>query len=132
MTVFVDTSALYAILDRTDPAHTAAKATLTDLAAAEEQLVTHSYVVVETFALTQRRLGARAVRRLALDVFPVVDVTWVGPDLHQRAVAALLAGSSSVSLVDRVSFELMRERGIERAFAFDDDFERAGFRVLGS
>ena len=34
------------------------------------------------------------------------------------------------SLVDGVSFEVMRERGIERAFAFDRDFVHAGFAVL--
>jgi predicted nucleic acid-binding protein len=32
--------------------------------------------------------------------------------------------------VDAVSFVLMEERGIETAFAFDSDFEEAGFRLL--
>lgn len=130
MTVLVDTSALYAVLDRTDASHPAAKSTLAALAAVDEHLITHSYVVVEAFALTQRRLGPEAVRGLAVDLLPVVDITWVGADLHERALAAVLAASSRVSLVDRVSFELMREQGIERAFAFDDDFEKAGFRLL--
>jgi predicted nucleic acid-binding protein len=35
-----------------------------------------------------------------------------------------------VSLVDRVSFELMRREGIERALAFDDDFTEAGFETV--
>ena len=128
MTVLIDTSAIYALLDRTDASHRRAAAIFTALA--DEPLITHSYVVVEAFALSQRRLGDEAVRRLALDLLPVIEVTWVGPELHERAVSALLAASSRVSLVDRVSFELMRDRGIERAFAFDDDFERAGFRLL--
>lgn len=130
MTVLVDTSALYALLDRTDDSHPAARSILAALAAADERLVTHSYIVVEAFALTQRRLGDEAARRLALDLMPVVAVTWVGQALHERAVSALLAVSSRVSLVDRVSFELMREEGIDRAFAFDDEFETAGFRLL--
>lgn len=33
------------------------------------------------------------------------------------------------SLVDFVSFEVMRERGITTAFAFDDDFRRQGFEL---
>jgi predicted nucleic acid-binding protein len=32
--------------------------------------------------------------------------------------------------VDRVSFELMRHRGIKLAFAFDRDFQAAGFSTL--
>jgi predicted nucleic acid-binding protein len=126
----VDTSALYALLDRTDASHAAAQSIFARLATADAQLITHSYAVVEAFALTQRRLGDVAVRRLALELMPVIDVTWVGPELHERAVSALLAASSRVSLVDRVSFELMRDRGVEEAFAFDVDFEEAGFRVL--
>jgi len=130
LTVLIDTSAIYALLDRTDASHRRAAAIFTALAAADEPLITHSDVVVEAFALSQRRLGDEAVRRLALDLLPVIEVAWVGPELHERAVSALLAASSRVSLVDRVSFELMREQGIEQAFAFDDDFERAGFRLL--
>jgi predicted nucleic acid-binding protein len=34
------------------------------------------------------------------------------------------------SLVDWVSFEVMRRRGIETAFAFDRDFATAGFAVV--
>jgi predicted nucleic acid-binding protein len=33
--------------------------------------------------------------------------------------------------VDAVSFEVMRRRRIEAAFAFDRHFETAGFRLLG-
>jgi predicted nucleic acid-binding protein len=130
VTVLVDTSALYALLDRTDASHPAARSIFARLAAADAHLVTHSYVVVEAFALTQRRLGDDAVRRLALELLPVIEMTWVERELHERAVAALLAATSRASLVDRVSFELMRERGIEEAFAFDRDFEVSGFRVL--
>jgi len=35
---------------------------------------------------------------------------------------------ASVSLVDSVSFEVMRHEGIDQAFAFDADFEAQGFR----
>ncbi len=130
MTVLVDTSALYALLDRTDAAHSAAREIFARLAKDHAELITHSYAIVEVFALTQRRLGHEAVRRLALELMPVIEVIWVERELHERAVSALLAAASGVSLVDRVSFELMRDRGIDEAFALDGDFEAAGFRVL--
>jgi predicted nucleic acid-binding protein len=74
-----------------------------------------------------------AVRALHHDVIPVLDVVWVDEDLHRLAIEVLLAsGSRSVSLVDRVSFAVMRQEGIRRAFAFDEDFEREGFALCAA
>lgn len=96
-----------------------------------ERLVTHNYVLVESTALVQHRLGLEAVRALHDDLLPTVAVEWVDERTHGQALAAVLAaGRREVSLVDRVSFELMRGLGIRRAFAFDEDFEREGFTVV--
>lgn len=76
-----------------------------------------------------------AVRRLVRDLLPVIEVAWVARDLHERASAALTAADSrDVSLVDRVSFAFMRERGLETAFAFafDSDVEREGFLLAAA
>jgi predicted nucleic acid-binding protein len=51
--------------------------------------------------------------------------------LHQRAVAALLtAGQRDLSLVDCVSFEIIRALGIEAELAFDHHFVQQGFRRI--
>jgi predicted nucleic acid-binding protein len=132
VTVFVDTSALYAVLDRDDANHAAAAATFSSLLASAT-LVSHSYVAVETSALVQRRLGADALRTLHDDVLPVLEVAYVDESLHRSAVAAHLAsGARHVSLVDWTSFELMRRRELAEAFAFDEDFLQQGFVVLPS
>jgi predicted nucleic acid-binding protein len=57
--IFVDTSAFYAILDRDDDAHDAARRTWTALLSAEtpELLMTSNDVLVESFAPTQARPG---------------------------------------------------------------------------
>ncbi len=87
--------------------------------------------MVETVALTQNRLGTVALRRLCSDLLGVVELSWVDRELHQAALAALLASSArSVSFVDYVSFAFMRERGIDEAFAFDQHFARQGFTQL--
>lgn len=129
--VFVDTSALYATLDRDDVHHADAAATwrlLLDHMARGLACRTHSGVVVELSALVQRRLGIPALRTLHHDVLPILDVVWVGERLHQRAVSALLAaGRRDISLVDWTSFEVMRADGITQVFAFDQDFEDQGF-----
>lgn len=127
MTVFIDTSALYALLDSDDAEHGAATEYLVELADTVTELVSHDYVVVETTALVQHRLGMRSVRRLHNHVLPAVAVRSVPPEARDVAVAALLAAEQRrVSLVDRVSFELMRRWELQTAFAFDDDFDRQG------
>lgn len=55
MRVFVDTSALYALLDEDDANHARAAKAFAELQGSE--LTTHAYVLVETLALVSRRLG---------------------------------------------------------------------------
>jgi predicted nucleic acid-binding protein len=124
--IFVDTSALYALLDRDDRFHEQAKRTFATLE--HEERVTHSYVLVETTAIAHRRLGEIAVRRFIHELVPVLSTVWIDEATHAAGVAALLAAlPTHISLVDFVSFEVMREHGISRAFAFGDDFRAAGF-----
>jgi predicted nucleic acid-binding protein len=126
----VDTSALYALLDRDDENHSAARRAWEQLLEEDEPLVAHLYVGVEAVALAQRRLGLEAVRALE-ELLGVVALHPVDLALHRRALTALLgSGRREVSLVDWVNFLLMRELGIRRAFAFDRHFAEQGFVVL--
>lgn len=132
MTVFVDTSALYAVLDRDDDNHDSARAVwqrlLTDPSTV---LVTHNYVLVETAALVQNRQGIEAVRTLQERIVPVLQVAWLDEAQHRTAVAmTLAAGRRKLSLVDCASFLVMRENGIRHAFCFDRHFAEEGFAVL--
>lgn len=127
MTVFVDTSAFFALLDRMDPQHERASGRMQRLAG-QEELLTHGYVVSETVALARRRLGAASVHALIEKLLPLVTTVMIDENAHEAALAALDASlPHAVSFVDLVSFQIMRAYGITRAFAFDDDFEQAGF-----
>jgi predicted nucleic acid-binding protein len=65
------------------------------------------------------------------DVVPLLDVVWIGAELHATAVVAHLnALRRRCSLVDHVSFAVMRHRRLEVALALDADFATAGFRLL--
>jgi predicted nucleic acid-binding protein len=129
--IFVDTSAIYAILDADDRNHGAAVTTLRELRSRDAVLMTHEYVLVEAIALAQRRLGMTATRRLIDDLLPLIQVAWVDPGLHAEARAALLAaGRRAVSLVDWTSFLAMRANGVRQAFTFDPDFAVEGFDVV--
>jgi predicted nucleic acid-binding protein len=124
--VFVDTSALMALLDEDDVHHREASATLRSLVDTVE-LVTHNYVHLEAIALARRRLGAAAAARLIDALLPIMTTRWVDEALHTTAVVAHRAASGP-SVTDYVSFGIMRLEGIDIAFAFDHDFETAGFR----
>ena len=126
--IFVDTSAIYALADSADPKHVEARRLLSGLVETSEILLTHNYVLVESIALIQSRLGASAALKMATSA-DAFDVEWVDRSLHEKAVLELRRSAKrGISLVDQVSFLLMRGRRIETAFAFDRDFVREGFR----
>ncbi len=128
MNCFVDTSGLYAVLDRTDAHHKQAKNVWTELCRDRANLVTTNYVLVETLALVQNRLGMDAVRVFHEDICPVLSVQWAGEEVHREGMNGMLdARRRELSLVDCVSFAVMRRMGIKDVFAFDRHFEEQGF-----
>jgi predicted nucleic acid-binding protein len=131
MTVFVDTSALFAVLDAEDQYHSQARDLWTALIQKEETLVCTNYVLVETFALVQRRLGIEAARVLQEDITPMLHIEWITDVPHLAGIAAVLvAGNRHLSLVDCISFEVMRRMGIKTAFAYDHHFVEQGFDCI--
>ena len=129
--VFIDTSAILALLNRADRAHGAARRIFEGLAARQAPLLTTSYVLVETYALLGRRFGPTAVRDFREKFVPLLDVTWVDEDLHERALDEWMRRDSRrLSLVDVVSFLVMREKGVSEAFVFDPHFDAEGFTSL--
>ena len=131
MTTFVDTSALIALLDADEARHGACAREWKRLLDGDAPLVTTSYVLVETCALAQRRLGGDAVRALNADFVPLFTSEGVDEDVHNAGMAAMLTTARrELSLVDCVSFEVMRRRDVGQAFALDADFSKQGFSVV--
>ncbi len=131
--VFVDTSALYALLVEEDDNHDDARIAAESLRELDATLVTSSFVVLETVALLQARVGVGAVRIFYLDILPLLRIIWVDKDLLHRAINALLAASRrQVSLTDWASIALMQDHRIDQAFAFDEDFTRMGVDLIPS
>jgi predicted nucleic acid-binding protein len=131
MKTFVDTSAFFALLDRGDQNHGSAKGAWTRMLDVGEPLVTNNYVLVETFALLQNRLGMAAVRGFQEDLVPILQVEFVTPEQHRSGVSALLAADRrGLNLVDCVCFEVMRNFGIKSVFTFDPHFKEQGFTLI--
>jgi len=129
--IFVDSSAIHAYLDSSDARHDEAADSLAGWLRSGRDLVSHNYVIVEAVALAQRWLGAGAAAELMRDLVPLFRIVWVDRDLHDRVTASFLAAQNRrISLVDWTCFIVMRDEGIDTAFAFDADFEAQGFRTV--
>jgi predicted nucleic acid-binding protein len=131
MKVFIDTSAFFALLDRDDQNHGSAKKSWIRLLDSNSLFITSNYVILETFALLQNRLGIVAARGFQEDLMPILHVEWVDSNIHNLAVSGLLAASKrKLSLVDCSSFEIIRRMSIKSVFAFDSHFRDQGFDCL--
>lgn len=131
MSFFVDTSALYAFLVSTDAGHARVADAFGSALQDGRSLITTSYVLVETTALLQHRIGLPAVRDLQSKIAPLLGVVWVDHALHDRAIKRLFREDQrSLSLVDCVSFEVMDAEGIRDVLTLDRHFTQTGFDVL--
>ena len=64
----------------------------------------------------ERRLGVEAPQALGDEVLQPISTLFVDEELHRTAIATVLAARRrEVSLVDRVSFEVMRRLGFTTA-----------------
>lgn len=129
--VFVDTSALVSLLFAGERSHATASRAFKRLAKDGATLFTSSFVLVETYALLDRRVERDAVFRFRSDFAPLLQVVWIDQELHEAGLDRLAARrGEELSLVDACSLAVMERLGLERAFAFDRRFARAGFELV--
>lgn len=131
MIIYVDTSAIFAGLDKDDVHNQKALNTWDNILSKDNILITTNYVLLESITLIQRRLGIKAVRAFQEDILPLINIEWINAEMHRSGVSAFLAASiRNLSLVDCVSFEIMRTLGIKTIFAFDPHFSEQGFNCI--
>ena len=94
MSVFADTSGLYALLVGSEEGHADLVRAFRNILTESRPLWTTSYVLIETIALLQSRIGLEPVRDFDEHVFPLLSVEWVSEDLHRR-------GARRVSMENR-------------------------------
>jgi predicted nucleic acid-binding protein len=129
--IFLDTSAIYAWADGADLNHKAAVRYLHEILRRGERLLTHNYVLLESITLVQARLGLSAAAKLISDSSQF-EIDWVDRQLHEVSTAALAQSAKrGLSLVDCVSFQVMKRRKVTTAFAFDRHFKTEGFILFG-
>jgi predicted nucleic acid-binding protein len=128
MIIFIDTSAFIAVLDADDENHQKAKEKWEELILNKYILCCSNYVLLETIALAQHRLGLEAVKAFQEDIVPILSIEWVNETIHQSGVVSVISGGrKKISLVDYISFAIMKLLGIKSVFTFDRHFKEQGF-----
>ena len=130
---FVDTSALYALIDRKDGHHPAMAERVQRLLGSRRTLVTTDYVVCETANLANARAGHHVAVRILelLERSTAIRVEWVG-SLRFEATKIFYRRHSDhrYSFTDCTSFVIMRELRISEVLTTDEHFTEAGFEIL--
>jgi predicted nucleic acid-binding protein len=131
--VAVDTSALLALVAPRDQHHARAVAFARAHLARGGRFVGSVLVLAELHGHLLRWRGAPEAHTLVDKVRRDGAYEWHGVDaalleaVHQSWFSRL--GGARISLTDAVSFELMKREKLRVAFAYDTDFELAGYAL---
>lgn len=132
--LFVDSSGWIAVNDPRDSLHKKAISFYRNLALkAHPRLITTNLVIAETHAALLRAGGReQALKFLTLlEESSRVGVIHSNPELEAEALGIIIRfDDQNLSYCDAVSFAAMEKLGVRNAFAFDSNFETAGFRRL--
>jgi predicted nucleic acid-binding protein len=134
MRAAIDTGALLALANPRDQYHEAARKVARDFVARGGRFVGTTLVLAELHGHLVRRLSpvdaADLLRLTRAD--RVYDWRDVGTEMVDAALNDWIGRfrDQRFSLTDAVTFELMKRERLTDAFAFDDHFRVAGFRLL--
>jgi len=128
--VFVDTSAWYALIDAKDPYHSSV---LENLQCNQHNLLTSNYIVDETITLLRYRVGWKYAQQfgeqifsgqLAQHVYLTESDERLAWDIFERYRDKMF------SFTDCTSFALMKRLQLSTAITLDSDFKIFGFHCL--
>ncbi len=129
--VLVDSSAVMALASPVDRFRAQALSAYASIKRQDVELVATSYVLIETHALLDRRLGREAVHGFMQDFAPLLRILWVDERLHNAGIDIWQQSTRRLSLVDAVSVAAMRQHRIAEIWTYDRDFDEQGCEVFG-
>lgn len=130
--VIVDTSALYALVDRNDPNHARAAAFLRDQSAKQTLLISN-HVFDEIMTLCKMRLGMAICLQLGMRIrnSKLLEIVLFGAE-EEMATWRLFGQykDKEWSYTDCASFVLAQQRKTTFAFSFDHHFAQMGLTMV--
>ncbi|MCZ7380008.1 MAG: PIN domain-containing protein [Candidatus Methanoperedens sp.] len=134
--LFVDTSAFLALVNEKDDNHLAATTFLEEIKNGKvkiKKIITSDYIIDETLTRIRYTVGHKEAVEWGQDIIAsnVVEKVEMGRELFEPAWELFKTyDDKKLSFTDCTSFAIMKTRGIDKVFSFDDDFERVGFKLL--
>jgi len=129
--IFVDTSAWYALEVEDDENHASALALREELRKGRYgALLTSDYILDEVITLLRIRKGVEPSFKFANKVLrsKSVSIIWINGLIFDAALKLLKQRPDKKwSFTDCTSFIIMSQLNVKEAFAFDQNFEQAGF-----
>lgn len=130
--IFVDTGAWFAIADTSDQLHNKATEHIKKLSESKAVFITSNLVVHETIMLLSRKLSKNAAIRFIDMIYNDENVKIIQSNeiLEGKAYQTYKKYSDhDFSVADCVSFVLMKEHALKKAFTFDKHFKIMKFSV---
>ena len=128
--IFVDTGAWVALADEDDAHQDNAIAIYPGLLKSSRSLITTNLVVAESYVIIMNELGHTAAVRF-LDVVngsPRIVKVYSNENIEREAEDILRRyDDQDFSYCDSVSFTIMKQQKIKKAFSFDKHFQTMGF-----
>ena len=131
--IFLDTSALFAMASRGETWHMQSRHAFDRLMRDGSMLVTTELVMGELHALALSRVGPEHALGLVerLGASARIQMAPADGTVRERGLSLLRTRPGRrYSLTDATSFVVMRDLGIDTAFTLDADFAAEGFTVL--
>lgn len=126
-TVFIDSSAIYSLLNKKDLYHPKAQEVFTRLQEQRYSMVLTNFVIAETHALLLNRTRRIDIALHFLNTIAYAAFKVIRPSIAQEARAVTQLNTyrdKDWSFTDMVSFVVMEEQGIPYYFSFDTDFKQ--------
>jgi len=131
--VFVDTSAWLALINKSDEFHEKAKLIRNTLIKDKISFVMSDYIIVE-IANCLSRISFRETAIKVIDFIlnsEDIELIRVDEEIFEKAWGLYSRMiDKEWGFTDCTSFVIMRKRGIQEAFSTDHHFEQAGFKIL--
>lgn len=132
MKLFIDTSALIALADRTDQYHTQASRFFQDTSDAPE-FHTSNYVLSEVITRLRFTAGVHIALEFAESIRAsrLYHIHRIDQRIEGLALAVLKKyADHPLSFTDCTTIVLMDQLGLTHIFAFDDDFRKVGYLLV--
>lgn len=130
--IFIDTSAIFALYNVSDPHHTKALSVANIIKEGNNRQITTNLVISEALTIISMRLSKQAAIQFGTTISSSsYECIFITENLRNKAWEIFQkVKNKDVSFADCTSFAVMEHLGIKQAFSFDVDFKKYGFELV--